>query len=1118
MSDAAERVEAFGRAHGELLLDLASHAALPVVIDAALLHLVRVNYFLDPPDSLPYTAEAELLLSPLCREIADGLYLISAPERDVLLRRLVDLHGFARLKEVAGLLWEYGERQPPWATRPGLAEAQQLTAMNFLHPPGAAAWLAQAETDARHGTALDDRWLVAMRQEIEGRTTAVTVGTESEKPVIRMTAAHILQLARKLVETVAREDFETHLELSTDHRIYDFAPRDDPYMETVFTVLGALNHRAMLFEFLRYVYLYRVGSPDLRDLIARLCPEAANWEAARRDRPALVDLRDVLTRLYDFPDGVLDLAKRAGVSFGLRGKPERPGPMWRGLLETAWQANRIPAVLGVALSDYPEDPYLKEALIDYWVRLTPALRIENGTFEPAPPEWSVLEAHRAEIGAAISALCLFAVEGALAPGMGFMIGARTLLTHPSMTEGLKREGRAVLWLAFADTHSAWPIEFKAHLGMPPRRYDVVRAQVERVIRHDTIGFCAIIFSADDADAVPGPLELWTSPSEALVGRKVYTLGYPQVDPPRVDPKIVERIIGSANEVLRLQPGEVTDSGGEPPEITHNCFTVVGNGGSPLVDLETGLVLGLHYAGAYHPGPTGLKISKAIPIWRILEAMREAETEGKTTETTADEFPAERLAQAARAVCTIHLGPGRSLVGSGFLIGPDLVLTCHHVVRTTIETGRVSDLRCRFDEWEGGNVCAVDAVIAFSPMREDWRTPSAPGQLDYALLRLTFPVGNRFRWLPVAAGQPIPVAGRPLRIPTRTGRRPYVSLRAYVRGTDETGNALRYAIGSRVAGASGSPCLDVDLKVVAMHQADTDQETGRRVVAQGVLISAIARDLAEKGLGWSMRPAHGLITVMWRQEGTHVSAFGRCFAAALLRDAFKPERLTFAQLIDQTTAGLRGEGIQEIPDLKVSGAGMLDFPLIAGPGSGQRRALVMAANHFYDPFFPPLAAAEEQARLVAQALQTVGSFETTLLLGSEMTRAAVTDALQTMRAASADGDILLVYFAGHGALVTSPPNLVLSDSRAINLESMIPLQTLTEVRTERQAVIVIVDIGHGLAHEPSNTVEVGAGPRTARRGSANPKTKNKAKSAAKPRVSTTKAARRVKTKKKKKKKK
>ena len=173
-ADAERRVDAFRRSRGPELLQLATHAALPVVLDPPLLHLLRVNYFLDPPDTLTFAAEAQLLLSPLCLEIDDGLYVMGPDERDVLLQKLVTDYGGGRLRDVARLLWEYCERGTPWLARPGLAEAQQLTALNFIDPKSAQAWLERAEKEnAEGGATADERWFVAMRKDLDGRTKAV---------------------------------------------------------------------------------------------------------------------------------------------------------------------------------------------------------------------------------------------------------------------------------------------------------------------------------------------------------------------------------------------------------------------------------------------------------------------------------------------------------------------------------------------------------------------------------------------------------------------------------------------------------------------------------------------------------------------------------------------------------------------------------------------------------------------------------------------------------------------------------------------------------------------------------------------------------------------------------
>ena len=208
--DAERRLKIFERGRGGALVQLASHAALPVVLNADFVHLLRVNYFLDPPVTLPYTAEAELLLSPLCTEVDQGLYVIDPELRDVLLRRLIKEYGSGRLRDIARLLWEYGQRSTPWFDRPGLSEAQQLTALNFIDPARAQDWLTRAEERADAGTAVDERWFVAMRQDLEDRAVAVHRAQEQTASTPDKSAAEIdlpstapVPLANRVVEVIA---------------------------------------------------------------------------------------------------------------------------------------------------------------------------------------------------------------------------------------------------------------------------------------------------------------------------------------------------------------------------------------------------------------------------------------------------------------------------------------------------------------------------------------------------------------------------------------------------------------------------------------------------------------------------------------------------------------------------------------------------------------------------------------------------------------------------------------------------------------------------------------------------------------------------------------------------
>lgn len=164
---AQKRIDDFERRHGPAVLRLAKYAALPVALNPDLLHLLRINFLLDEDNPPPYTAETDLLLSPLCREIDDGLYEMLPEVRDTLLRELAsELHGTQHIQDVATLLWHYTRRSSPWANRPTLERAQELTALNFLDPSQAEAWLNEAESQAGPDAPLEREWFVAMRGEV----------------------------------------------------------------------------------------------------------------------------------------------------------------------------------------------------------------------------------------------------------------------------------------------------------------------------------------------------------------------------------------------------------------------------------------------------------------------------------------------------------------------------------------------------------------------------------------------------------------------------------------------------------------------------------------------------------------------------------------------------------------------------------------------------------------------------------------------------------------------------------------------------------------------------------------------------------------------------------------
>jgi endonuclease G len=101
-----------------------------------------------------------------------------------------------------------------------------------------------------------------------------------------------------------------------------------------------------------------------------------------------------------------------------------------------------------------------------------------------------------------------------------------------------------------------------------------------------------ILRLTSGQALPTPVSFSVAVAEQQM---VATVGYPARDGRRNDPAAMNRIFGDIYDVKRLAPGQVMDVGHDRV-FTHDCTTLGGNSGSGVIDIETGKVVGLHYAG------------------------------------------------------------------------------------------------------------------------------------------------------------------------------------------------------------------------------------------------------------------------------------------------------------------------------------------------------------------------------------------------------------------------------------------------------------------------------------------------------------------------------------------
>lgn len=231
----------------------------------------------------------------------------------------------------------------------------------------------------------------------------------------------------------------------------------------------------------------------------------------------------------------------------------------------------------------------------------------------------------------------------------------------------------------------------------------------------------------------------------------------------------------------------------------------------------------------------------------------------------------QLVQQTYRVCRVEVrGVPR---GTGFLVGPQTVLTCCHVVDQALRARAPgSEITCLFDFWSkpggaasnGVRVAArgecdswhIDSSPALSPTEEHAGVPEATDErLDHALIALERPIGD----VPIFPGGP--VRGWievPATAPTVTGAMP-IAILHYPRSGPIKLNfdthalqhinpgrtRLRYSTNTD-EGSSGAPCFDVSLRLVGMHHF-SDPHNRTPAYNQGIPIEAIQRRLLRRGL-------------------------------------------------------------------------------------------------------------------------------------------------------------------------------------------------------------------------------------------------------------------------------
>ena len=206
---------------------------------------------------------------------------------------------------------------------------------------------------------------------------------------------------------------------------------------------------------------------------------------------------------------------------------------------------------------------------------------------------------------------------------------------------------------------------------------------------------------------------------------------------------------------------------------------------------------------------------------------------------------EKLAALENQVCWIDI-PGGG--GTGFLVGPDLVVTNYHVVeRVHKNLASANDVVCRFDYRQAtdGTELSTKKKVEVGLNTQKWLEHSNPpsqfdwdptlgnaatDETDCALIRLAEKIGDSpvggdtadpeapaRRWIDTAVNPPAVTAGSQVFILQHPKGEPLQLTVGTIKEFNPNGTRVRYDANSK-DGSSGSPCFDADLQIVALHHS------------------------------------------------------------------------------------------------------------------------------------------------------------------------------------------------------------------------------------------------------------------------------------------------------------
>ncbi len=255
-------------------------------------------------------------------------------------------------------------------------------------------------------------------------------------------------------------------------------------------------------------------------------------------------------------------------------------------------------------------------------KLRPVVNIIGDTFSPPPTPWEFIGSAEVKrrIDKVIPSIGRVELPGHPSipyGGTGFVVGPQLLMTNRHVAQ-IFAKGLGQKNIVFMPGLSA-AIDFKREvIGTTPELLSVVKV----VMIHPYWDMALLEVSGLSAAHAVLPISV-RSPEE-LAERDIVVIGYPAQDW-RNDQNLQNQIFGGIFNVKRLQPGklksirQVESFGHNVNAMTHDASTLGGNSGSAVIDVLTGEVVALHFAGLYLDANFGVPTYELARDNRVVQA-------------------------------------------------------------------------------------------------------------------------------------------------------------------------------------------------------------------------------------------------------------------------------------------------------------------------------------------------------------------------------------------------------------------------------------------------------------------------------------------------------------------